>query len=276
MKMNLIYIVFDSCRFDSFVSAKLKYIPRLGEVNRCYSFASWTVPSHAAYLMGASPHRSPRGVFASEVYKKDFLNWSTRLNIDNVSFRNFVPQLSLPAFLKESGYRTNAIVSMPVLNQLTIVNKHFDRFELMDSHDDFSGILDKLQFDSSQPSFYLLNVGETHYPYTRKGETPDDLLHGPRGVIRHSSDLGQELLQDAPPEELFHLDRLQALHNRQKENVEYLDSLFEKLYDKVPANTHVILTSDHGECFGEGGYFGHGPIFHEKVFEVFLVEGRVD
>ena len=26
--------------------------------------------------------------------------------------------------------------------------------------------------------------------------------------------------------------------------------------------------------FGEQGFFGHGPIMHEKVFEVFLVEGK--
>ena len=29
------------------------------------------------------------------------------------------------------------------------------------------------------------------------------------------------------------------------------------------------------ELFGEAGYFGHGPIMHEKVFEVPFVEGRL-
>ena len=32
---------------------------------------------------------------------------------------------------------------------------------------------------------------------------------------------------------------------------------------------------DHGELFGEDGYFGHGPIAHDKVLEVPFVEGRV-
>jgi arylsulfatase A-like enzyme len=40
-------------------------------------------------------------------------------------------------------------------------------------------------------------------------------------------------------------------------------------------NTLVVLTSDHGELFGEGGCFGHGPVPHEKVLEVPFVEGRV-
>jgi hypothetical protein len=36
-----------------------------------------------------------------------------------------------------------------------------------------------------------------------------------------------------------------------------------------------MVMSDHGELFGEEGYFGHGPIVHEKVLEVFFVEGRI-
>jgi arylsulfatase A-like enzyme len=55
----------------------------------------------------------------------------------------------------------------------------------------------------------------------------------------------------------------------------YLDSVLERLFDLVPKGTWVIVTSDHGELFGEGGYFGHGPILHEKVFEVPFVEGLV-
>ena len=37
----------------------------------------------------------------------------------------------------------------------------------------------------------------------------------------------------------------------------------------------VIVTSDHGELFGEDRFFGHGPVCHEKVLEVPFVEGMV-
>ena len=30
-----------------------------------------------------------------------------------------------------------------------------------------------------------------------------------------------------------------------------------------------------GELFGEEGYFGHGPIHHEKVLEVPFLEGKL-
>src|SRR3546814_2554826 len=44
----------------------------------------------------------------------------------------------------------------------------------------------------------------------------------------------------------------------------YADGLLAKLYDLVPPRTWIIVTSDHGELFGESGYFGHGPIAHER------------
>jgi arylsulfatase A-like enzyme len=43
----------------------------------------------------------------------------------------------------------------------------------------------------------------------------------------------------------------------------------------VPPGTTITITSDHGELFGEAGYFGHGPINHEKVTEVPFIEGRI-
>lgn len=278
MKNNLIMIVFDSCRFDSFAAAKTPNISRLGEVQRRYSYASWTVPSHTVYLLGASPHTSPKGVFASEVYKQDFVKWGDRLNIPDISFRGFVPRLSLPAFLQENGYKTNALVSMPVLNQTTILNQHFDRYQLMKSHNDFNAIIDNLIFEKEKPSFYLLNVGETHYPYTLPGESGDNLprIHGVHGVFKHMDDQilqgGGSINSDG---RFFNMDQMRELHEKQRSNVEYLDGLFEKLYEVVPANTHIMVMADHGELFGEEDYFGHGPIIHEKVFEVFFVEGRI-
>ncbi len=279
-KNNLILITFDSCRFDTFAAAKTPNISRLGKVEKRYSFASWTVPSHVVLLLGASPHTNPKGVFASEVYKKDFINWGTRLNIPDISFRGFVPRLSLPAFLKEHGYKTNALVSMPVLNQTTIINQHFDRYQLMKSHNDFNAIIDQMIFDDDQPSFYLLNVGETHYPYTLPGESGDDLprVHGVHGVFKHMDDqilTGKSSIDPSVAEDFFNLDKLQILKEKQRTNVEYLDRLFEKLYDTVPENTHIMVMADHGECFGEDGYFGHGPVMHEKVFEVFFIEGKL-
>ena len=73
----------------------------------------------------------------------------------------------------------------------------------------------------------------------------------------------------------FNQDRLTQLHRRQIRVIDFLDKAIEALFDVLPTNTYVTITSDHGELFGEGGYFGHGPINHEKVLEVPFVEGKL-
>jgi len=74
---------------------------------------------------------------------------------------------------------------------------------------------------------------------------------------------------------MFDNRKLRALRERQVAAVKYLDRVVEELFDTVPKNTYVTITSDHGELFGEEGYFGHGPIQHKKVFEVPFVEGKI-
>ncbi len=74
---------------------------------------------------------------------------------------------------------------------------------------------------------------------------------------------------------MFDNRKLGALRQRQIDAVKYLDTVVEELLDVVPRNTYITVTADHGELFGEDGYFGHGPIQHEKVFEVPFVEGKV-
>ena len=75
--------------------------------------------------------------------------------------------------------------------------------------------------------------------------------------------------------EFFSEAGLRSLHERQVAVLEYLDAVFEQLLERLPPSTWLIVTSDHGELFGEDGYFGHGPIAHDKVLEVPFVEGLV-
>jgi len=74
---------------------------------------------------------------------------------------------------------------------------------------------------------------------------------------------------------MFDKRKLEKLRQRQIDAVKYLDGVVEELFDLVPKNTYITITSDHGELFGEEGYFGHGPILHEKVLEVPFLEGKL-
>ena len=274
---NYIIVVLDSCRYDAFIAARPRTMRRLGRVERRWSYASWTAPSHYNLLTGLMPHTNPRRIFASEYYKRDFLKFNERLGAKDLEFKSFVPRLYLPALLKKLGYRTHALVSLPVLNPATALNSAFDSYKLMARHNDMHAMLPEISFASGEPSFYLLNVGETHYPYALPDEPPDEWprISGVHGVFKHLDDhlVGGRLHTRRAP--IFNKRKLETLRQRQIDAVRYLDTVVEELFDLVPKNTYITITSDHGELFGEDGFFGHGPVVHEKVLEVPFVEGKV-
>ena len=276
---DFIIVILDSCRYDSFMAAESQVIAKLGKVEKRYTYASWTAPSHYNLLTGLLPHTSPEQVYASEYYKEDFFNYNTRLGAKGIEFAKMVPGLWFPELLPNNlGYKTNARVSLPVLNPKTGINRCFDDFKLMDSHNDMKAMLPTMTFGSDRPNFYLLNVGETHYPYALPDEDSSmwPRISGVNGVFKKlnaSVDEDGNLQKD--DEEFFDQEKLDKLRDRQIHTVRYLDSVFEELFDMVPKNTHIIVTADHGELFGEKGYFGHGPIMHEKCFEVPYLEGKI-
>lgn len=278
---NFMIIILDSLRWDSFMAAESKVITKLGPVEKRYTYASWTAPSHYNLLTGLLPHSTPQNVYASDYYKEDFLNYNTRLGADGIEFAKMVPGLWFPGFLRnELGYTTHARVSLPVLNQKTGINRDFDTYQLMDSHNDMRSMLPTLKFDNERPSFHLLNVGETHYPYAKPDEDSSmwPRISGVNGVFKkldNEVDADGNLIKDDNAPAFFDQDRLDQLRERQIDTVRYLDGVFEELFDLVPKKTHIIVTADHGELFGESGYFGHGPIMHDKCFEVPYLEGEI-
>ena len=269
------FVVLDSLRYDSWLAADTPNLDRIGPVERRWSYASWTAPSHYNLLTGLLPHASPTRVYASEQYKADYLRYNERLGIDGIEFKRLLPALYLPTFLKSLGYRTHARVSMPVLNPHTAINRDFDSYQLMPVHNDMAAMLDTLTFDD-RPSFWLLNVGETHYPYALPDEDPSEWprVSGVHGVVKGLDDDVTDD-GDGAATVVFDQEALDRLRARQVRALDYLDGVFAKLFEVVPRNTWLVVTSDHGELFGEDCYFGHGPIVHDKVLEVPFVEGLV-
>src|ERR1039457_2821767 len=98
---NYILVVFDSCRYDSLMRARPRIMKKLGKVERRWSYASWTSPSHYNLLIGLMPHVSPKHVYASEYYKKEFLQFTEPPAPHDINFRPLVPGLYLPVFLQE-------------------------------------------------------------------------------------------------------------------------------------------------------------------------------
>lgn len=275
---NVVLVVLDSCRFDSFAEAAPPNLLRLGPLERRWSWATWTPPAHHALLMGLLPHPGQPGTWAGDVFRDGYRAWKGRLGLPDLDLSRLLPEIWLPSFLQGLGYHTQALVSLPVLHPATPLNRAFDQYGLMDRHDDAAGVLGRLRFFRDRPSFVLLNLGETHYPYTVPGRSAAlPHLHGVHGTLATLHDdlrAGQGVPLGAAPS-FFTPARLRDLQDRQVDAVRHLDPILGRLFDLVPSGTHVIVTADHGELFGEGGFFGHGPVTHPAVLEVPFLEGRV-
>ena len=265
-KNHLVFIILDSCRYDSFLKAKRCYFDKVGNLEKRFSYASWTAPSHYSLLLGQLPHRNQSNKLAAEIYSEEFNSWSTRLGLRNLRGQSFLPHLSLPAALAAHHYYSEAFVSMPILQEPSGLGRHFDKWNFVTQ--DFSWIIQQLDFSGPLLKFYFLNLSETHFPYGIKD--PQPYLPGWNGIAREGfSYQGDSDWQG----QFFEKSRLRKFHQMQIEAVESCDTIFLKLWTKAPDNTYFIITSDHGECFGEGGFFGHGPMVDPKVFEVPFLEG---
>ena len=270
---NFMLVVLDSLRYDSWVAAAPKNLGRLGEVQKRYSYATWTPPSHYNMLMGMMPHSLPVGTPTVTYIQEGIKNLADNLQIDVAEFaRKHVPSLFLPTFFRSLGYHTRALVSMPVLNSRTIIGRDFESYSRMKKHNDMAAMLDLIEFDSDRPTFYLLNIGETHYPYATPG---DDAARWPHlsGVHGAVQLMGAPAPGDRAAPRMLTMTEMREAHDRQINAVNYVDGLFGTLFERVPEDTYLIVTADHGDLFGEDGMFGHGPVIHEKVLEVPLVEG---
>lgn len=272
---NLLLIVLDSLRYDAWIAAEPKNLGRLGEVERRYSYATWTAPSHYAMLMNLMPHIvTPTDMTISEYYHTEALRFWDRMGVAGRINEEVIPALFLPTFARSIGYRTRALATMPVLNPSTAINRDFESYQML-HREQVNGIVDLLQFDENRPTFYMINIGLTHYPYTLPGEDtsqyPD--LFGLHGAFKVLSGNRSRDTTDLP--RLLSQAEMAAAKERQVRSLAYLDDFFGRLFEKLPKNTYLIVTSDHGELFGEDGLFGHGPYTHEKVLEVPLVEGMV-
>ena len=163
------------------------------------------------------------------------------------------------------------MVSLPVLNPHTGINRDFDSFELMPSHNDMAAMVDRMHFDGDRPAFYLLNVGETHYPYALPDEDPKDWprISGVHGVFKHLGDPGDATRRSSSSTRSSSTRCASARSTPSPTSTASSRSCSRC----CPPNTWLVVTADHGELFGEEGYFGHGPVKHEKVLEVPFVEG---
>ena len=114
--------------------------------------------------------------------------------------------------------------------------------------------VDWLRGNPNQPFFLFLHTYQTHGPYS----SPPSYA----SMFTDTSDPAR-----APEEKKF------APYDRA---IRYADGVLGRLFDELDRlglsdRTLVVVTSDHGEAFGEHGYDGHGSTLHDEVLRVPLL-----
>jgi arylsulfatase A-like enzyme len=283
---NLVLIVLDTVRADRLAPYGYGRLTTPGldafarERCRRYSDArstsSWTLPSHASLFTGLLPDEHgatrPRGESGAETVTLQA--WPGQ------GLRTDVPTLA--EILRETGYQTAAILgNISFLRHEFGLDRGFERYDdrrsawipdylalvqLAGFHPRVGFLpyregrtvtdlalrwLDRRRTDA--PFFLMLNYMEAHSPYIPAA--PFDRAFGAERP-RDPRSPEPELLQLLYDRELTSLDA---------QVTRLLDSIEQRglLEDSV-----VIVTSDHGEAFGEHGYWLHGWNLYEETLRV--------
>lgn len=200
--------------------------------DRAYAQSSWTLPSHAALLTGQYP-------------------W----DIDVWDVLDPLPTTSttIASYLESAGYQTGAFSFGAFVQPFMNFDLGFSEFvgspsqatwnDIPDIFNDALGWLDRR--DDTRPFFLFLRPFELHDPYG----AGDGEVHLGEIVDLNTAD-------EPPPQE-----EARRLRDLYRSDIARVDSALQTLFDElenrgVLENTVIIITSDHGEEFGEHGTVG--------------------
>ena len=252
---NVLYIILDSCRFDSFHLADTPNFDSIGQVEARTALGAWTVPAMSQVFLGHLPHKHGQ---------------SCKLQIPEIrmtghSNRPFfgvgLPHeegTSLLLKLKEHGYFCQYYGALPPMWYYRPMREDFDAYEHVCWFDDIAG-----QIQWKEPTFAVCHCIETHELWWSKQHKSL-----PGEVWERGIDHWKNGLLDSRDRKV-----LRECHRMQSARVQGLDKTFGQMLPSILGNTQIKVFSDHGEAFGEDGYLGHGcPI--GPVMTVPFLEGK--
>jgi arylsulfatase A-like enzyme len=272
-----------------------------------YSAAPWTLPSHASIFTGLHPntHRTgwerPRlsdGVAnVGTLAYNDYQTLAEELSLMGYDTCGVSEKawLSAESGLSQ-GFESYWDYSNPLLHESFLGKRVFDRYRhklgmaLPEPFDKGGSKVvntalawldgDRAR-DESRPFFLFMNLNEAHDPYEPPEEfwsmfLPEDLAleDTQPPVLRSDVLLHREVLQGISEISAEQMELYQALYDAE---IFYQDTLLGRLFDGlqelgVKDDTLIIITSDHGEEFGEiEGRVGHQLSLSDRLLHVPLI-----
>ena len=214
------------------------------------STSSWTLPTHMSMLTGLPP--SIHGAT------------KTHMLHDSVPY--------LPALLSESGYRADALVSVPTLSQEYGFDRGFHTYRFYfdpGASSTVDAAIDLLGKGDGQSHFLFLHFIDVHAPYAPPKEFRERFSERPRNI----SDLLKQVDDDVPPRGQAQIDHAVNLYDGE---LAYVDRELGRFFDHVKAeglydSSLIVVTADHGEAFYEHGYWKHTQTLYEEMVRVLLI-----
>jgi arylsulfatase A-like enzyme len=290
---NVLIIVLDTVRADalSAYNPEMKTTPnieRFAREGRTYlraiSPAPWTLPAHASMFTGLYP--SQHGAVWENRYLDDgFLTLAECLSDLGYRTAGFVenPFVSADSGLAQGFRDYHEMYAYPRLAVLPrLINRARQKLfgfketreYTRDTLSHFETWLLRHEKDGGGPFFAFLNFMSAHLPnYPRPGLTEDPPTSAELRRI--------EPVNEIP--ERFYLPRfrlsereLEGLRRLYLGDIAYLDAQLGGLFEFLRArgildDTIVIVTSDHGENFGDHGLIEHQFCLYNSVLHVPLI-----
>ena len=293
---NVLLLVMDTQRADHLstygyfrpTSPRIQQLAREGIVYRqAFAPSSWTLPSHAGMLTGRRFDEHRAGLIRRPYLDREFLTlaealaregyatggfvsntfWAgrqTRINRGFIHYEDFYGNLA-DAVSRTALGRLLAYQVLPKFGWQDIPG----RKRAGEINRDF---LDWQATLGDRPFFALLNYMDVHGPYLPRppylGRFRPEHPAAGSGTI----DLGAVDAETRPPTP----QQLALWVDRYDESVLELDAKIGALIDELRSRalldrTLVIVTSDHGEAFGEHGMIYHGGSLYPEQLHVPLV-----
>ncbi len=282
---NILLITLDTTRKDhlSCYGYPKKTTPALDQLaaeSVKYEFAvstsSWTLPAHASLFTGMLPvdHSAHYGV-----------GENANKAVDKLSFYTLHPAFpTLAQQLSKAGYRTHAIISAPILHSEFGFSKGFETYDddlgkpqKKDRTADTTSSLaitwlrQYFAAPKTQPFFLFLNFFDPHTPYSAPPPWGKDGLAADvvNVVSGHYDEVFRGNRQVTPEERELLIDQYD-------DEIRFMDWHLGQLFSEMKAlglydDAMIVVTSDHGELFGEHNYLDHGHALYDELIRVPLI-----
>ncbi len=296
-KPNIILISIDTLRADhlSCYGYHKHTTPNLDKLSsdgtiyrRNFSTGVWTPPGHASMLTG--------------LYVAEHGVYDTRRLSDDIP--------TIAEILKSNGYQTAGFVNNSQVGELVNFHKGHDKFEEVWKGDKPKSFLERIvlagmrrirvkrdcqdmgakktnklffswmnnNVDEKKPFYAFLHYIEPHNPLKPMQPFKSRFLDKPSGSIdmKKIEKIAHNPLicfvEDLNPNE----EEIQYLKDLYDGEIAYTDSMVGEIVDILKKNgtydnTMIIITSDHGEHFGEYGLWSHVASLHNEVLNVPLI-----